>query len=361
MVLDEFKQTGEELKKEVDDVKKKFLSLGRVRMIILGILVVCTVLTFVFYNRIFGDNSVFTVSDSNSKIVNDLCIIMPRIIRSVQIVTITAIVITVLLWIIKHAPSKTPRSITVIGLICSLIRWLTAIVLVIVVLAVWGVDTTAIIASAGVLTLVVGLGMQSLIADVVAGLFIIFENEFNVGDIITVDGFRGTVVSIGIRTTKLEQLGNIKILNNSDIHGVLNQTMLPSTVFSYVSISYGADLSKVETIIKEHLSEIKIEGTVGDVLYDGVTELGASGVTVRFSTQCHESLIYDVQRMLNAKIKIMFDRNGIEIPFNQIVVHAAKDTPEQSVDCAKDEQSAIVADSMAEQCASAPSGESSEE
>ena len=69
--------------------------------------------------------------------------------------------------------------------------------LVIAVLAIWGVDTTALITGAGVLTLVVGLGMQSLIADVVAGLFIVFENEFNVGDIITVDGFRGEVIAIG--------------------------------------------------------------------------------------------------------------------------------------------------------------------
>lgn len=324
MISDDLKQTEQELKKEVDNVKTKFMSMGKVKMALLALLAVCTALTFIFYNKLFGENNVFEIYNGDSKFVSDLCEIMPRLIRSVQIVTIALIVITVLLWSVKHVFRKTPRGITVGGLICSLIRWVTAIVLVIVVLAVWGVDTTAIIASAGVLTLVIGLGLQSLIADVVAGLFIIFENEFNVGDIITVDGFRGTVVSIGIRTTKLEQLGNIKIFNNSAIHGVLNQTIMPSTVFSYVSISYSEDLSRVESIIKEHLPEIKIDGTVSDIVYDGVTELGASGVTVRFSTQCHESIIYDVQRALNAKIKTMFDQNGIEIPFNQIVVHAAE-------------------------------------
>ena len=196
--------------------------------------------------------------------------------------------------------------------------------MVIVVLAVWGVDTTALITGAGVITLVVGLGMQSLIADVVAGLFIVFENEFNLGDIITVDDFRGEVVEMGIRTTKLKAEGNIKIFNNSDLRKILNQTAEPSVAKAYVDIEYSADLGKVEEIIKRCLPEIKIDGATEGVEYNGVNALGASGVQLYFSVKCKEGDKFTVQRALNGELKNMFDKNGINIPFNQIVVHTEK-------------------------------------
>ena len=173
------------------------------------------------------------------------------------------------------------------------------------------------------MTLVVGLGMQSLIGDVVAGLFIVFENEFNVGDIVTIGDFRGTVVEIGIRTTKLEALGNIKIINNSDIRGVLNQTLKPSTAVSLIDIEYGDSLPKVEKIIEENLSSLEIEGALDKVSYNGVATLGASGVTLHFSVSCLEGDIFAVQRRLNGALKQMFDENGIGIPFPQLVLHTA--------------------------------------
>ena len=165
--------------------------------------------------------------------------------------------------------------------------------------------------------------MQSLIGDVVAGLFIVFENEFNVGDIITVGDFRGTVVSIGIRTTKLEAVGNIKIINNSDIRGVLNQTVNPSTAKSLIDIEYGDSLERVEEIIKTKLPEIKIDGMIEGISYDGVASLGASGVTLQFTAKCYEGDIFVVQREMNKRLKVMFDENGIGIPFPQIVVHGS--------------------------------------
>ena len=171
--------------------------------------------------------------------------LVPKIIQAIRVVTVILVVVTILLAILSRVFRKNQRQITVVRLVNNLIKCITTIVIVISVLAIWGIDTTALITGAGVLTLVVGLGMQSLISDVVAGLFIVFENEFNVGDIVTIDGFRGTVVSIGIRTTKLEALGNIKIVNNSDIRGILNQTVNPSTAKALIDIEYGESLEQI--------------------------------------------------------------------------------------------------------------------
>ncbi len=317
------KRIKEDLKEQTQAVRKKFKSLGAVKLTLLAVLAVGTVLSYVFYNYIFAENSVFT-QDYGSKFLNDVMGMIPKLIRCWQIITITAIITTLILLVISKSFTKTQRSITVSRLVCNLIRWIVTIALVIVVLAVWGVDTTALITGAGVITLIVGLGMQSLISDVVAGLFIVFENEFNIGDIITVDGFRGEVISMGIRTTKLKAAGNVKIFNNSEIRGVLNQTVEPSTAKTLIDIEYGESLARIDGIIAEKLKDLKIEGIIGEIVYEGVNELGASGVTLLFTAKCYEGDIFAVQRAMNKQLKTMFDENGINIPFNQIVVHTEK-------------------------------------
>ncbi len=246
-------------------------------------------------------------------------------IQAIRVVTVILVITTVALGILNRAFKKNQRQITVVRLINSIVKCVATVIIVIAVLAIWGINTTALITGAGVVTLIVGLGMQSLISDVVAGLFIVFENEFNVGDIITIDGFRGTVTSIGMRTTKLEAAGNVKIVNNSDIRGVLNQTIKPSTAKVLIDIEYGESLERVEDIIQTQLPEIEIEGIIGEINYDGVATLGASGVTLQFTAECHESDIFAVQREMNKRLKVMFDENGISIPFNQLVVHVDKE------------------------------------
>lgn len=316
---------NESFKQHTEEVKKKVKGLGPVKIVLLLIMLIGTVCAYVFHDFIFPADSIFNRGVSSSDFVNSMLALVPKIIQAIQVVTIVLIIETVILLVINKSFKKSQREITVVRLVSNLIKWVTVMVLVITVLAIWGIDTTALITGAGVITLVVGLGMQSLIADVVAGLFIVFENEFNVGDIITVGDFRGTVVSIGIRTTKLEALGNIKIINNSDIRGVLNQTMQLSTAKSLVDIEYDASLEKVEEIIKTKLPEIVIEGVTGAISYDGVASLGASGVTLQFTASCYEGDIFAIQREMNKRLKMMFDENGIGIPFNQLVVHMANE------------------------------------
>lgn len=310
------------LKKQLEDARLKILNLGPVKVVIISFLVVATVASYVFYDYIFGENSVFNQTYDSEFLTEVMCRV-PQIVKSVQIVTIAIVVMTIIVAIISAVFTKNRRSITVARIVCNLIKWVTIAVVLIYVLAAWGVNTTALVTGAGVLTLVVGLGMQSLIADVVAGLFIVFENEFNIGDIITIDGFRGEVVEMGIRTMKLKALGNVKIFNNSDVRQVLNQTVEPSVAKALVDIEYGADLGKVEQIIAENLPKLEIEGVIGEVGYDGVNQLGASGVQLQFTAKCQEENIYKVQRLMNRDIKNMFDTHGINIPFNQIVVHKA--------------------------------------
>lgn len=328
-IREDIEECKEEIKEHAEKDKKKIKALGPTKFTILLILVIGTVCSYVFYDFFHGENNYFNginpetgmAWDHGSKFLNDLLFYVPNVIFSLRFITVFLVIVTLIIYIIKKHFTRTQRAITVGGLICNLIRWITAVVLVLGVLYQWGVDAGALVTGAGVLTLVLGLGMQSLIADVVAGLFIVFENEFNVGDWLTVDDFYGQVVSIGIRTTKLKCYGNIKIINNNELHGVINKSVEPSVALTYIDVEYGAKLPEVEKIIKENIGKLKIPGALGQVRYDGVTALGASGVTLRFQVDCLEDDFYRVGRALNGAIKNMFDENGIGIPFPQVVVH----------------------------------------
>ncbi len=312
-----------DIKQSTEEVKQRIKSMGVAKLTVLALMIAGTVCSFVFNDYIFPADSVFNRGISDSEFINDLLAFVPKIIQAARITTVILVFTTAGLAALNRAFHKNQRQITVVRLINNMVKCVATVIIIIAVLALWGIDTTALITGAGVLTLIVGLGMQSLISDVVAGLFIVLENEFNVGDIVTIDGFRGTVVSIGIRTTKLDALGNIKIVNNSDIRGVLNQTVNPSTAKSLIDIEYGESLERVEEIVKTKLPDIKVEGVLGSISYDGVAALGASGVTLQFTALCNEGDIFAVQREMNKRLKTMLDENGVGIPFNQLVVHMA--------------------------------------
>ena len=212
----------------------------------------------------------------------------------------------------------------IVEIVCSLVKYAAVIVLLFFVLKTFGVDTTAILAGIGILGLIVGLGAQPLIADIIAGLFIVFEGVFEVGDIIVYNGFRGTVKEIGIRTTQLlDTGGNIKIVNNSKLQEIVNMTNQLSLAVCDIGIEYGESLERVEAIMKQNLPKIKeaIPDIKDGPFYKGVSELADSAVIIRFVANCEEGTRYQVERDMNRQFKLVFDKNNINIPFPQIVLN----------------------------------------
>ncbi|MDO4484858.1 MAG: mechanosensitive ion channel family protein [Clostridia bacterium] len=243
------------------------------------------------------------------------------IITAIQMLTVAGIV----RWVIRRITRmESSRTETVGRLVDSFIKYITAIGVIFYSLQFFGVDTGTLLAGAGILTLIVGLGAQQLVADIMAGLFIVFEGEFRVGDIVTIDGWRGTVEEIGIRTTKIKSPGqDIKIVRNSAISGVINQTRQFSYAVADCGIEYGESLERVEAVLKRELPHIKehLPAIVDGPFYKGVAELGDSSVVVRIVAQCAEKDRIQLQRDLNREIKLIFDRNDVGIPFPQIVIN----------------------------------------
>ncbi len=218
------------------------------------------------------------------------------------------------------------RGRAIVSLACSFIKYISVIVIIFAILAAFGVDTTALIAGVGILSLIVGLAIQPLLQDIIAGIFVVFEKTYDVGDVVVVDTFRGTVVEIGIRTTKIKDAGgDIKVINNSDIRTLVNMTGDLSIAICDVDIEYGESLERVEQVIESSLETIreKIPAIMDGPYYKGVVALGTNGVTLRLIAQCKEDAKFQTQRDLNRQIKLTFDANNINIPFAQIVVHRA--------------------------------------
>lgn len=213
---------------------------------------------------------------------------------------------------------------TVGRLMCGIIKYAAIIVCVFYGLKIFGVDTSTLITGAGLLSLIIGLGAQSLISDLIAGLFIVFEGEFRVGDIITINDWRGTVIEIGLRTTKLEDgTHNIKIFNNSNISGVVNMTRKYSMAFCDIGVEYGESIERVEAVLKRELPYIReaVPEIERDPQFLGITGFGDSSVNIRIMAECQENVRVRVERALRREVKLIFDRNHIGIPFPQIVIN----------------------------------------
>lgn len=248
-------------------------------------------------------------------------------IRSLSLAVFMLSISFVVRLILKFFAKFLKRGGAILNLISSLIKYGAVIVLIFLILRAFGVDSTALLVSAGVVSLVIGLGAQSLISDVIAGLFIVFENVFDIGDIIVVDGFRGTVKEIGVRTTQIEDwAGNIKVVNNSDIRSMVNMTSELSSSFIEIQIEYGESIERVEAIIKENLERIKknVPDIIEGPFYKGVSELGESGVTLAFVATCKETVRFQVERDIRRELKLIFDENDIGIPFPQVTVNQPK-------------------------------------
>lgn len=248
-----------------------------------------------------------------------------RLVSAAAVVVFVCLVCVVICWLLELVAKKGKQRQSMAGLFTSLTRFIGTIVGVVWALGILGVNLGSIFASLGVASLIIGFGAQSLIEDAVTGIFIIFEGQYQVGDIIVLDDFRGTVKSIGIRTTSIEDAGgNLKIVNNSDIRNLQQRSRESSVAVCDVSISYGADLQKVEEILTQALPEIYEKHKdlfLSMPVYAGVEALADSAVVLRFVVAVTEENFFFGRRALTRDLKLVMDSNNIEIPFPQLVVH----------------------------------------
>ena len=244
------------------------------------------------------------------------------VIRAVSLCILVVCVSFILRFIIDRVAAKRTaekkNGVALIELLGNLVKYASYIVLLFLILGALGVDTAEILAGLGILTLILGLGVTSLIEDIVAGIFIIAERLFDVGDIIVVDGFRGTVVSIGIRSTKIADVGNdVMTIRNSSIGTLVNLTDRQSAAAITIPLAPQESIERVEQICKSadmsYMHE-KYPKLIGDPLYLGICEITKKGVqNLLIVGGCKEEDKYEIERALFLEYKLLFEKHGIQL------------------------------------------------
>ncbi|MGZ5384873.1 MAG: mechanosensitive ion channel family protein [Acidimicrobiia bacterium] len=197
------------------------------------------------------------------------------------------------------------------------------------VMNVWEIPITAFVAVGSAIGLAIGFGAQSLVKDIIAGFFILAEDQFGIGDVVKIAGATGTVVDMRLRVTVLRDLdGNAHYVPNGEIAVASNFTQSYAQVVIDVGIAYHVNVDRALEVFGDELLRFSADPDwSGFVLEEpvvlGVQELGDSSVTIRAYLKVAPDKRWLVRRELFRRIKNRFDADSIEIPFPQRTLHIA--------------------------------------
>ena len=215
---------------------------------------------------------------------------------------------------------------TIAAVLKSLATALILAVAALLCLSELSIDLAPLIAGAGIAGLAVGFGAQSLVKDFLAGMFILVEDQFGVGDWVDVGDASGTIEKVSLRTTTLRDVsGTVWTVPNGEIHRTANFSQLWSRAILDIGVSYDTDIDHASEIMKAVADVLWRENNPDATILEepavwGVQELGNDAVVIRLVAKTDPSEQWGVGRILRARIKKAFDEAGIEIPFPQRTV-----------------------------------------
>lgn len=229
----------------------------------------------------------------------------------------------------KNYQKRISRANTLIPLLQSISKYVVYFIAIVMVLKELGVDTAAILASAGIVGLAVGFGAQSLVKDVISGALFLFEGIISVGDSINVGEHSGTVEFIGLRNIHLRKFsGELRVIPNGEVSsfGNFNRGYMRAVV--EVGVAYEQNTEKGMKALEEIANKWAEENK--DIILEppvvqGILSLGSSEVTLRIAIKVKPMTHWGAERELKRRIKGIFDEKGIEIPFPRQVVYLRKE------------------------------------
>ncbi len=208
-----------------------------------------------------------------------------------------------------------------------------------------GMNITPILTGAGIVGIVVGLGAQNLVKDIIVGFFILFENQYGVGDIIRIDTLMGTVEKMDLRATILRaQDGSVHIIPNGTISRVTVLTRTWSRALVDVRVTYDEDVDQAMGLLKQVGTQLKQETPWDMLLLEdfqvlGVEDLAEQGVIIRTAVKTLPGKQWEVMRELRRRIKRTLDKAGVAIAFSNTFVPIPASSPVQSQASTEPEES----------------------
>ena len=216
------------------------------------------------------------------------------------------------------------REKTLVRLLENALAYVVYFAAIIAVLEAFDIKVAGLLAGAGVLGLAVGFGAQSLVKDIITGFFIIFEDQFSVGDYVQIGPATGTVEEIGLRTTKVSAYGGeIHIIPNGNISEVINYSINNSLAIVDIRIAYETDIQRAEELIEQFLAGLSegYEELISQPTLIGIQDLAASEIVLRVTAETTPVMQWAFARKFRKDLKLFLDEHGIEIPYPRVVTY----------------------------------------
>ena len=238
-------------------------------------------------------------------------------------------------WIegVQELEARDPRrqrATTLGNLLQSMAEYVVWPIVAIMVLSEVGLDVGALLATAGVAGLAIGFGAQTLVKDVIGGIFLLFDDIIHVGDLVNIGGTTGTVEEIGVRLVKVRKFdGELVMIPAGEIRTFGNRSVNWARVVVPVGLSYDQDVDAVLPVINEVAQAWASENEAilleDEPQVQGLLDFGDSSVTARVVVQVQPGEQFAAERELRMRLKRAFDERGVEIPFPQRTVHVLED------------------------------------
>jgi len=202
----------------------------------------------------------------------------------------------------------------------SIIKYVFMLVTVIIILRINGVDVTSLVAGVGVLSIILGFAIQDALKDIVKGVDIISDNYYQVGDIIKFQDLTGKVLSIGLKTTKIQDIYtlNIASISNRNIEKV---EVVSHLINIDIPLPYELKLQDAERVIKYIVKKIKTLKEIEEVEYRGVNNFSESSIDYQIKVYCQPAVKVQTRRDALTCILGCLEENNIKIPYKQIDIH----------------------------------------
>lgn len=232
------------------------------------------------------------------------------------------ILYTLIKKVINKKKLHTKRQKTIRELILGIIKYIIIVLVLVSSLSLIGVDVTSFLTGIGIAGIIVGLALQDVMKDILSGIFIITEDQFNVGDLIEVNGFTGEVVSIDLKSTKIKNdEGKLKIIANRDILEVINYSFYNNFASIKVPLSYELSNKEINNILNKVCKRIEKEIEVkGPCKVLGIDEFASSAIIYSLLVEIPSGMIANTKRKMREIVKDEFDKNNISIPYDKIEV-----------------------------------------
>lgn len=228
----------------------------------------------------------------------------------------------------KYLKNKNKKRVnTTLSLINNCLKYIIIFLTILLILNSFGINVSSILAGLGIVAAVLTLAFQDLAKDFIAGISIVMEDQFEIGDNVMINGFRGDVIAMGLKTTRIKDYkGAVQIISNHMITEVTNYSLNPSLAEVTISIDSDNDLDKVEKIIRKTMETIDktYDFLKGNTELWGVEMVEQNSVTYKVAVKTKSGKDFEIQRKMRKDLQDALTKAGIKMPQTHMEVRNGK-------------------------------------